>query len=150
TRGLDAVRRAVENVKVKVLPFHYRIAPEVCEVADRILQPLGGDTLLSTCHYSGPKPGRVTVAREALSKEEQIRKTAQKLKEQIRVCGGLIREGDLLGVIGGRKDGRDYVWEAFEQDPLLHGRSKVIRAREGSDDDYDPSFDAAAPICILT
>ena len=88
--------------------------------------------------------------RQPLSKEEQLARAARRLKEQIRVYGDLIRQGDRLGVIVARKDDRDKVHEYFEEDPSLRGKSKVIRAREENDDDYDPSFDADTPICILT
>src|ERR1700722_3982285 len=41
--GLSAVRRIVPSSHERVLPFHYRVAPEICRVADRILTPTGGD-----------------------------------------------------------------------------------------------------------
>jgi superfamily I DNA/RNA helicase len=150
TNGLAEVRNAVSNLQERVLPFHYRLAPEICEVADRILRAQGGDRLAPTAHYNGPKPASVTVERQPLSKEEQLEKAANKLKEQIRVYGDLIKQGDRLGVIVALRADRDTVFEYLENDPLLSGKSKIIRARESSDDDYDPSFDQAAPICILT
>jgi superfamily I DNA/RNA helicase len=148
--GLAAVRALVPVENQRTLPFHYRMAPEICEVADRILRPVGGDTLASTQHYNGPTPARVTIPRGPLSKDRQLELTVQKLKEQVRVYGDLIRQGDRLGVIVARKNDRDNVLAALEADPALAGRAKIIRAREEQDNDYDPSFDSDAPICILT
>lgn len=150
TEGLGAVRRIVLNSHERVLPFHYRVAPEICRVADRILLPQGGDSLASTAQYNGPRPARVTVPRQPLSKDRQLELTIEKLKEQIRVYGDLIRQGDRLGVIVALKNDRDIVLNAFERDPALRGKSKIIRAKEDRDEDYDPSFDSEAPICILT
>jgi hypothetical protein len=42
------------------------------------------------------------------------------------------------------------VSEYFEQDPVLAGKSKIIRARVDETENYDPSFDPDAPICVLT
>lgn len=148
--GLDAVRAMVPPENQRTLPFHYRVAPEICDVADRILRPQGGDTLSSTQHYTGPTPARVTIPRQPLSKERQLELTIQKLKEQVRVYGDIIRQGDRLGVIVARKNDRDVVLAALEADPALEGKVKIMRARDEQDDDYDPSFDSDAPICILT
>ena len=52
--GLDPVRRVLPRDHERILKFHYRLAPEICRVADRILIPHGGETLESTCHYNGP------------------------------------------------------------------------------------------------
>ena len=104
SEGLGAIRVAFPNIKEYVLPFHYRVAPEICQVADRILLPHGGDTLASTAHYSGPSPATVNIARSKLSKEEQLKKLAERLREQIRVYADLIRQGDRLGVIVARKN----------------------------------------------
>lgn len=149
-QGLAAVRRLVPHLQERMLPFHYRLAPEICAVADRILQTQGGGTLTSTAHYNGPKPGRVSVERQSLPKEGQLANSAARLKEQIRVYGDLIRQGDRLGVIVALKSDRDAAFDFFERDPQLNGKSKIIRARDSSDDEYDPSFDPEAPICILT
>ena len=148
--GLAAVRTIVPEKNRHSLPFHYRMAPEICEVADRILLPTGGDTLASTQHYNGPTPARVTIPRQPLSKRHQLEKMVQKLKEQVRVYGDLIREGDRLGVIVARREDRDAVLAALAADPALNGKAKIIRARDENDDDYDPSFESAVPICILT
>jgi superfamily I DNA/RNA helicase len=150
TEGLPAVRRIVPTSHERLLPFHYRVAPEICQVADRILLPQSGDSLASTAHYNGPRPARVTVTLQPLSKDRQLEITIGKLKEQIRVYGDLIRQGDRLGIIVARKADRDMVFESLENDPILRGKSKIMRAKEDSDDEYDPSFDSEAPICILT
>jgi superfamily I DNA and RNA helicase len=150
TEGLDAVRKIVPHTHERVLEFHYRVAPEICQVADRILLPPNGKSLTSTEHYKGPKPATVTVQPQALTKDRQLEITAKRLQEQIRVYGDLIRQGDRLGVIVARRDDRDVVFNYLEAIPALAGKSKIIRSKEDSDDDYDPSLDSEAPICILT
>lgn len=150
SEGLTAVRQIVPRPQERVLPFHYRVAREICRVADRILVPSGGDSLESTAHYNGPQPATVTVQPQRLSKEIQLERAAEKLKEQIRVYADLIKQGDRLGVIVARRNDRDTVFNYLEEQAVLKGRSKIIRAKDDSDDDYDPSFDPEAPICILT
>ena len=54
------------------------------------------------------------------------------------------------GVIVARKNDRDVVFDALENDSALEGLSKIIRAKEDRGDNYNPSFDSDAPICILT
>jgi superfamily I DNA and RNA helicase len=150
TEGLDAVRKVVSPANERILEFHYRVAPEICQVADRILLPPNGKSLASTEHYNGPKPATVTIQPQALTKDRQLEITAQRLQEQIRVYGDLIRQGDRLGVIVARKDHREVVFNYLDAVQALAGKSKIIRSKEGSDDGYDPSFDSDAPICILT
>jgi superfamily I DNA/RNA helicase len=150
TEGLDAVRKVVPPANERVLEFHYRIAPEICQVADRILLPPNGKSLASTEHYKGPRPGTVTIQPQALTKNRQLEITAQRLQEQIRVYGDLIRQGDRLGIVVARKDDREVVFNYLEGVHALVGKSKVIRSKEDRDDDYDASFDSDAPICILT
>jgi superfamily I DNA and RNA helicase len=150
TEGLDAVRQVVPKTHERILQFHYRVAPEICAVADRILLPPSGTSLVSTAHYSGPKPATVTFQPQALTKDRQLEITAGRLQDQIRVYGDLIRQGDRLGVVVARRDDRDVVFNYLESVPALAGKSKVIRAKEDRSDNYDPSFDSDAPICILT
>lgn len=150
SEGLVAVRATISNIKEYVLPFHYRVAPEICQVADRILLPHGGDTLASTAHYNGPRPGTVNIAPGKLSKEEQLKRLTERLKEQIRVYADLIRQGDRLGVIVARKSDRDLVFSCLEADMSLSGKSQILRAKQDSDDDYDPAMAADSPISILT
>jgi superfamily I DNA/RNA helicase len=150
TEGLDAVRSVVPAENERLLKFHYRIAPEICRVADRILLPPTGKSLESTEHYNGPKPATVTIQSQALTKDQQLEITGQRLQQQIRVYGDLIKQGDRLGVIVARKNDRDLVFDYLETIPALSGKSKVIRSKEDSSDQYDPSFDPNSPICILT
>lgn len=149
TEGLEAVRRVVLASHERVLKFHYRLAPEICHVADRILLPPSGNKLTETEHYKGPKPGTVTIQPHALSKDRQLEITAARLQEQIRVYGDLIKQGDRLGVVVALKSDRDIVFNYLENVPALRGKSKIIRAKD-SNECYDISFSADAPICILT
>jgi hypothetical protein len=150
TEGLDAVRKVVPPANERVLEFHYRIAPEICQVADRILLSPSGKSLASTEHYNGPKPGTVTMQPKALTADRQLEITAKRLQEQIRVYGDLIRQGDRLGVIVALREDRDLVFNYLETVQALAGKSKIIRSKADGDDPYDPSFDSDAPICILT
>jgi superfamily I DNA/RNA helicase len=151
TGGLAAARALISQGNERVLPFHYRLAPEICRVADRILTPHNGGSLEATCHYDGPRPGRVDIIGPH-SKEGQLDLCGATLKNQIRVYSGLIQQGDRLGVIVARKEDRDRVYDYFEDDAELSGKSKIIRARGSEDDegDYDPAFEPDKPICILT
>jgi hypothetical protein len=148
--GLTAVRRIVPRLMESTLPFHYRLAPEICKMADRILTPTSGKPLSKNSHYSGPRPGTIDLSHGPMTKERQLEAAALKLKDQIRVYSGLIQQGDRLGVIVARKEDRDAVFEYFQRVPELTGKSKIIRSREEQDGDYSPSFDADAPICIVT
>jgi superfamily I DNA/RNA helicase len=148
--GLPTIRSSIPRLQTKALPFHYRMAPEICEVADRILLPESGNSLMSTQHYSGPKPATVTIADRGLTKEEQLARVTARLKEQIRVYGDFIRQGDRIGVVVARRSDRELVFNHLEADATLNGKSKIIRARDDAEDDYDPSFAPDAPICILT
>jgi superfamily I DNA/RNA helicase len=47
TTGLAAVRQVLPVANEKLLPFHYRLTPELCRMADRILQARGGKSLAS-------------------------------------------------------------------------------------------------------
>lgn len=150
TDGLRAVRQLIAPSQERLLPVHYRVAPDICRVADRILLPHGGNSLESTSQYEGPLPARVTMQPQPLSKARQLEVAAQMLEQQIRVYADRIKEGDRLGVIVALKSDRTLVHNYFETRNALKGKSKVIRAKDDSDEVYDPSFDSDAPICILT
>ncbi|MFC4313003.1 AAA family ATPase [Steroidobacter flavus] len=149
--GMAEAHRIVPAGNRKTLSFHYRLAPEICKMADKLLNATGADSLKSTSHYKGPKPGRIDV-NGPMNRDAQLAQCAEKLKAQIRVYGDLIRQGDRLGVIVSRKDDREAVWQYLERDPELAGKSKIIRANDGTADDreYDPAFDPDHPISILT
>lgn len=147
--GLPAVRSGTSNLHEHVLQFHYRLGPEICKAADRILIPTGGRSLESTSHYNGPLPSRFK-ANGPLTRNQQLERAATRIKQQLRAYGDLIRQGDLLGVVVARRDDREAVLSYFEQDPELVGQSKIIRARGPHESQYDPSFQDNVPICILT
>lgn len=150
--GLDvAVRAQVANLNEETLPWHYRLAPELCDMADKIQQPLGGGSLLSTSHYDGPRPGRVETHGRR-TRAAQIVEAANRIKDQLRAYSDLIAQGDRIGVIVPRRDDRTAVFDAFEGDAELAGKAQIIKARSGTTEDrgYNPSFDDQSPISILT
>jgi superfamily I DNA/RNA helicase len=149
TDGLAAIREIIPKEKEHVLPAHYRVAPEICRVADRILIPQGGDSLESTSHYVGPLPATVTIQPTRLSVTEQMELVANKLEKQTRVYADRIKEGDRLGVIVAYTSDRERVLNYLNTRPDLRGKAKIIRSRGESGDGYDPSFDDSQ-ICILT
>jgi superfamily I DNA/RNA helicase len=148
--GLNAVRMKVPKSQERVLPFHYRVAPEICRMADRILTPAAGESLESTAHYNGPTPATVTVQPRPLTKEKQLELATRKIKDQIRVYADLIKQGDRIGIIVAWKSDREEVLNYLERDSALQGKCKIIRAKEENDGGYNPSFDPEVPICILT
>ena len=150
TDGLDAVRKVVGTSHERTLQFHYRVASEICRVADRILLPGNGKSLESTCHYDGPKPATVRFQSKALSPERQLAAATEVLKKQIRVYADRIKQGDRLGVIVARKEDRDHVLDYFDQDPDLRDQAQVVRAKDKQERGYDPAFASDKPICILT
>ena len=90
SEGLDPVRQLIPADCARTLQFHYRLAPEICRAADRILVPHGGKSLESTCHYNGPAPASVTVQPNAQTPNEQLSAATDRLKQQVRVYEDLI------------------------------------------------------------
>jgi superfamily I DNA/RNA helicase len=149
--GLAAVRGLPVAPTEHTLPFHYRLVTEVCEMADRIQTPVGGVSLASSSHYDGPRPGHIEIT-GPLTKDAQVKAAMTRLRDQIRVYSDLIQQGDRIGVIVSRKADRDELFEFFEEDIALTGKSQVIRSRSGQGDDRDhnPAFDPERPISIMT
>lgn len=149
--GLDAVRAQLPGINEETLKFHYRLAPELCQTADKIQTATGGSKLSSTSLYDGPKPGTVQ-ANGGLTRKKQVAKAAENLNAQLRAYADLIAQGDRLGVIVPTRADRDTVFQIFESDGMLAGKSQIIKARTGDEDDrgYNPAFDPESPIAILT
>jgi len=149
--GLQAVRQQIPALNEERLKFHYRLARELCDMADRIQTTADGSGLAATSHYDGPKPGRVT-ANGPLTREQQIAVAAERLKDQLRAYGDLIAQGDRLGVIVPRRGDREAVFAALDVYPSLKGKLQIVRARSGAEGDsgYDPAFDPSCAIAILT
>lgn len=141
--------RSKGSLKEHPLQFHYRVCPELCKMADRILVPANGASMESTCHYDGPRPGTIKM-HGPLTKEAQVAGAAELIKEQIRVYEDLIRQGDRIGIIVARTEDRDFVSGTLEEDLDLMGKTKILRSRSDENDDYDPSFDPERPISIVT
>lgn len=148
--GLDPVRRLLPVGHERTLTFHYRLAGEICRVADRILIPQGGEPLYSTCHYNGPSPASVTVQPNSQTKGQQLQVVAERLKQQVRVYADLIRQGDRIGIIVARKADRQIVFDSLTRDQALSNLVQVVRARGADETDYDPALEPDRPICILT
>jgi len=147
--GLEALKVTIPSLHEYVLPFHYRLSPVICRMADRILASQAGSSLEESSHYEGPKPGRVR-ATGPLSRSAQLESVAANLRDQVRVYADRILQGDRLGVVVARAADRDVVLNYLEQDEKLRGKSKIVRAREINESDYDPTLDVETPICIIT
>lgn len=147
--GVDALRRLHPALDEHILPFHYRVAPEICQMADRIMNAQGGANLATTQHYVGPTPGRIE-AEGPISRDDQMRSAAAKLRDQIRVYADFIKSGDRLGVIVPRVRDRQALFEYLESDRSLAGKSQIIRSRSLDDSSHSTEFDGSIPICILT
>ena len=87
-----------------------------------------------------------------MRRANQIEAAATRLRDQIRVYGDMIRQGDRLGVIVPRQADRETVHNAFEQLPDLQGKSQIVRARDGTEEDrqFNTALDPDRPILILT
>lgn len=147
--GLTEIRKLQPAPKERALPWHYRLAPELCQMADRIMVSQGGAKLSETEQYNGPKPGRIDVI-GPLPRHEILGLLADKLRAQIRAYADMIQQGDLIGIIVARKDDREAIYKYLEEDFELEGTSQIVRARSGGGDDHDPTIRAGAPICLLT
>ena len=148
--GLTAIEALVPSENIHSLKFHYRICPEICVVADRILTSTGGQLLADTQHYSGPTPGSVR-ANGPLDRIDQLETCADRLVDQLRVYGDLIEQGDRIGIVVPRTTDRDDVMAYLESDTRLQGKAQIVRARSGdSDDDHDVALDPQRPVLILT
>jgi len=147
--GLEVVRNMIPEANRRALKFHYRLSPEICRMADRILIPQEGNSLLATQHYKGDKALEPKIHKPS-SKDIQVEEVSRKLKDQLRVYADLIKAGDRLGVVVARKEDRDSVFDYFEKDKLLKGKSKVLRARDENENTYDPTLNPEISICILT
>ena len=148
--GLSSVRKILTPGNERTLNFHYRLAPDICRVADRISLPHGGQSLESTCHYDGPTPATVTMQPKPLTQLEQLNAATDRLKQQVRVYADFLTQGDRIGVVVARKAHREVVLEHLSKDPILQDLVQIVRARNAEETGYDPALDPLRPICILT
>lgn len=151
SNGIQIIRSITPNPVERNLHFHYRLAPEICGVADRILTNVSGDTLSSTAHYDGPSPGRVDVHPSG-DRSEIFQRLTSNLRDQVRVYGDLLSQGDKIGVVVPRKADREEVLSEIDAIQILNGSAQIVRARTGSTSDrgYSPEIDPEKPILILT
>ena len=148
-RGFDAVQALVPRNNTHKLQFHYRLAPEICSAADQIMVAQGSGKLSETEHYSGPRPGRVSV-NGPFPREDQLSNLIERLRDQVRAYSDLIGAGDYLGIIVARREDREAVFNYLETQEELKGKSQVVRARSSAEDEHIPTIRSDRPICILT
>ncbi|WEX77948.1 AAA family ATPase [Sinorhizobium numidicum] len=148
--GLESVRALAPPPVEKKLSFHYRLAPEICSMADRILKNVVGGDLASSSHYKGPKPARIDI--HALQDRAAIIDIAvRNLIAQARVYSGLLQQGDRLGIVVPKRVDRDLIFRALEGHQDLNGRSQIVRARTGdASDNHSTALDPGRPILIMT
>jgi DNA helicase IV len=148
--GLETLRAALPGHLEHALPFHYRLVREICEMADRIKVSSGQESLAATQHYNGPTPGRISV-NGPLSRSAQLAAITENLRNQVRVYGDLINQGDRLGVIVPRKDDRVTALDHLSSQPGLEDKCQIVRARDGSRaDTHQTALDPEKPILIMT
>ena len=144
--GLRAVRQVVPPTHERTLRFHYRVAPPICRMADRVLLPHSGVWSRRVIRRLLP----VNVLRTPRTRTEQLNDVTERLKEQVRVYLDYIRDGDRIGIVVARREDRVEVLDHLEQDPNLRDKVQIVRARESGEAGYDPAFAPDRPICILT
>jgi superfamily I DNA and RNA helicase len=147
--GIPAINTKYPNLPTSELLYHYRLAPELCRVADKILKPQAGSSLSSTGFYTGPKPGHAET-HGPLQKSDQIRAAIERIESQLRVYSTLIEQGDRIGIIVPEREDRNLVFRSLEEDFDLEGLSQVVRAKDDSGDHHNPAFDPSKPISIVT
>lgn len=147
--GLAAIRALASPPIEETLSFHYRLAPEICSMADRILSSASGRTLAETSHYDGPRPGRIEPIPGR--REELIDELLRRLKTQLRAYGDRIAQGDRIGIVAPKVDDREALADALDGDVDLASKWQIVRSRNGTDDDeYNPALDSSRPILIMT
>ncbi len=149
--GVPAIEAVFSGIETSELSFHYRLAPELCRVADKILRPQAGASLASTSLYTGPKPGRAE-PHGPMSRTNQIAQMMVSVKNQLRVYSTLIDQGDRIGIVVPERADREVVLAAMEDDDELGNLAQIIRAKSTdiSDSGYSPAFDPAKPVSIVT
>ncbi len=148
--GLDVVRALRPQLVEEPLKYHYRLAPEICAVADRILTNASGQPLSRTANYKGPRPAHVAV--NAFSDRASIKNAVLKsLLNQIRVYGDFLAAGEKLGVVVPRKKDREELLQLINENENLAGKAQIVRAWSGnSSDTHVVELDAGKPILIMT
>ena len=148
--GLPAIRRLARQIDERILNFHYRLAPEICSAADRILSSTGGKALASTCHYDGPRPGRIDV--HSNNRAVLVGQLVQTLITQLRAYSDRISQGDKIGIVVPRSEDREIIASALDKEIDLTEKWQIVRARTGERDDrhFNPALDASRPILIMT
>ncbi len=150
TAGLCSIRVNLPHQNMHRLRFHYRLAPEICKVADRILISDSESTLESTCHYNGPEPASVIFHTPPLTKEEQITTAIKRLKQQIRVYADFIEQGDRIGVLVARRRQREEIYERLDEEPDLKNKVQIVRSRSERESKFDPILNPQCSVYILT
>lgn len=122
------------------LKHHFRISNEICLVADRILQS-DGFSLAEYAHYVGPTPTVPSIA-GPLTAARQLDALARSLDLQLDTYND---PADLIGVVVGRTDECDAVYDYLTGIPKFAGRCATFHS--GIENRH---FDENCKICITT
>ncbi|WP_434724808.1 AAA family ATPase [Mesorhizobium sp. RIZ17] len=122
------------------LKHHFRICRDICLIADRILQN-DDFSLAEYEHYLGPAPAAPSII-GPISYERQIEALVDGLDLQLDTYN---EPSDLIGVIVGRTDDCDAIYEQLSSLPRLAGRCAVFHSGVAN-----RHFDGDCKICITT
>ncbi|MRG98576.1 ATP-binding domain-containing protein [Polyangium spumosum] len=125
--GLDEISKLIPAKDRKVLRFHYRNAPQICDLADRFAKVSRGHVAIKpTSNYPGP-PGRVRIHRQPL--RQQFEQIVESLKLQLDSY-----PGEYLGVLCTRNDILNQFWEYIGNSELA-GQAYKLSEGVGWDDE---------------
>lgn len=137
--GLQTARSLIGNNPEIELPYHYRLGPRICEVADR-LRPSGPELSTNENYKDTQFPSRYALHHFG-SFEEQCTGVVETVKTQLRTYADA---EDWIGIIVNRSDYLDLVFDILEETELA-GKTKILRSGE-----RNASFEGDKPVCILT
>lgn len=122
------------------LKHHFRISEEICLVADRILQN-DGFSLAEYAHYAGPAPTTPSIV-SLHTHSQQLEVLARSLDLQLDTYND---PSDLIGIVVGRIDECDLVYDYLSGIPKFSGRCAVFHSAI-----EHRRFDEDCKICITT
>jgi DNA helicase IV len=122
------------------LQHHYRISPQICEVADNILVH-SNYRLGQYCHYRGPPPSNPH-AIGGLSREEQLEQLAEALDLQLDTYND---PADLLGVVTWRTKDCEEIFERLLEYEKFSGNTRLFHSGV-----QGRQFDPGCKSCVVT